>query len=608
MNEALRFILYPFGLIATLLFGARFLIQWILSEKKKISLTPKNFWKISLAAHIFMFIHSWIQVQYPVCLIQSVNATLAWRNLNLMSDSSYSYRKMLYILGLVSSAVTVLFLIQGIFSAEGLVWMRAPKLFGKNSAEGISIGWHVLGITGLTLFASRFWLQWILAEKIKKSFLPPSFWWLSLCGAFLCLIYFSLLGDPVNILGYSVGLIPYARNLFLLKREKLSKKLQKGSFFIFAGEKSGDILGAELIRSLRESSPSFYAYGVGGQKMREAGLIDLIPLEAFQVMGITAVIKKLPSLFLNYIKIKKSILKELPEAVILIDYPDFNMRLASALKKKKYPGKIIQYVCPSVWAWRKQRITPLSQNLDLLLSILPFEKKLFQHTKLPVEYVGHPLVQVLKNYSYDMNWKEKVGLLNNGPLIALFPGSRLQEIEHNLLIQLESVFLLSQKKEVRCAISIAHPKLESTIRQIIHHSPLKKNIILVPAEMRYEMMKEADAAIATCGTVILELGLHHTPTVVTYRLSPLNYIIGRYLFKILLPSYNLINILCESLVFPEFVHKNIDPQKVAQALYNLTFDPETKEKAIEGCKKTYSLLESFNASERAAHKIHQTLV
>ncbi len=604
MSDSFRSFLYPIGLIATLLFGLRFWLQWIYSEKRERSITPKSFWKISLVANAIMVLHSLIQMQYPVSLIQSINGTIAWRNLNLTSARPKRFRTMLFLLAISLLGVSALFFCQSYLLGEGFSWMRPPKLpWAKAQTTEIALFWHLLGSFGLVLFATRFWLQWYFAEKSKKSELSPSFFWLSFFGATCALCYFIRLGDIVNILAYGTGLIPYLRNIVLLK--KRPQEIVKGKFFIFAGEKSGDILGGELLQALKARLPHASFYGVGGEKMEEEGIESLLSLHDFQVMGISAVLKKLPKLFISFCKLKRAILQKPPEAVILIDYPDFNMLLAKALKKGKYPGKVIQYVCPSVWAWRKGRVKSLSKNLDLLLSILPFEKRCFSAKELKVKYIGHPLVQTTLAHDYDLSWKKS---LRSEPLIALFPGSRMHEIESNLPVQLEAAFKLKAQGQFQFAISIAEEKLEEKILEIIKKSPFSMDeILLVPGKWRYELMREAKCALATCGTVILELGLHKTPTVVTYGLTNLNYYVGRYLFKIRLPAYSLVNIICEENIFPEFVHNALDSQKIADALKELVFDSLAYEKAVLGCQRMQDILFEQNASKKAADAICEVL-
>ncbi|NGX61906.1 MAG: Lipid-A-disaccharide synthase [Chlamydiae bacterium] len=582
ISEHLRSFLYPFGLLANLLFGLRFLVQWLQSEKAKKSVVPKSFWALSLVGNVIFALHAAIQLQYPLCVLQVLNGIIAWRNLNLSSSSPYSLKTTLLVMGGFFLLVTTYFF------SQPFSWMTPPTLpWNGTQAIHATFLWHLLGFIGMVLFASRFWIQWWSAEKAEKSTLDKSFWWMSLIGGGISLLYFIRLLDPVNILGYGVGLFPYIRNLMLLNRSPTSSQKQQEGYFLIAGEQSGDLLGGKLVEALRRKIPQIPLEGVGGAQMKDAGMEIIHPMERFQVMGFWDVFRALPKLLCDFRKLTQRILQEQPEGVIFIDYPDFNMLLARRLRKKGYKGKLIHYVCPSVWAWRKKRVHSLAKTLDLLLAILPFEKECFSETKLPVSYVGHPLVATLESHSY-MNTPK-----TSKPILALFPGSRTGEINRNLPLQWKVAQAFSNRYTI--AVSVARSAVEEEIRK---HLP--EEILLVPGESRYELMKEAKLALATSGTVVLELGLHSVPTVVTYQLPLLNYLLGRYLFRILLTSYTLVNLICEKTVFPEFIHRKIDPKEVILALQSFENDSTLVE---QECARLRALLQTHDASEKAATDI-----
>lgn len=217
-----REILYPIGYISSIAFGSRFLVQWIKSEIKKESVVPAIFWKLSLVGNIALMIHSFIQVQYPICLIQSLNAIISWRNLNLMQPKEFQVRKQTVIAMFAGAFCLTLFtfLVQGMFLPEGQSqWMRIPVSFLQKKHQSVNFLWHLMGYTGVILFNSRFWVQWWLAEKNQKSALGKPFWWLSLIGDPLSLAYFIRIGDDVNLVGALFGLVPYVRNLMLMKKK-----------------------------------------------------------------------------------------------------------------------------------------------------------------------------------------------------------------------------------------------------------------------------------------------------------------------------------------------------------------------------------------------------
>ena len=183
--------------------------------------------------------------------------------------------------------------------------------------------------------------------------------------------------------------------------------------FIFAGEPSGDLHGEHLLENLKKKRPNLKIKGIGGPRMRAVGLECLLPMEEFQVMGFIDVLSSLPKLYRMFKKIRDEILSAKPSAVLFIDYPGFNLRMARSLKKRKSPSKLLQFVCPSVWAWGKGRIPLMEKNLDKLMTLLPFEPELFSHGSLDVEYVGHPLISRIESHQYDSQWRSEYGIDEN---------------------------------------------------------------------------------------------------------------------------------------------------------------------------------------------------
>ncbi len=212
--------LYPIGFIATFLFTARFILQWLESESKGRSIVNRSFWYLSIGGNIALCLHTFIQVQYPFCLLQSLNAVLAWRNLNLRSANKASLSKVIFLLLLTSFLITVAFVAQSYLSFGYMDWIRTPRAPWQDTAAiPLALSWHILGFVGATIFALRFWIQWWYAEKKGESVINASFWWTSLIGASTALIYFFHMNDLVNIIGYGLGIIPYARNLILLQKQ-----------------------------------------------------------------------------------------------------------------------------------------------------------------------------------------------------------------------------------------------------------------------------------------------------------------------------------------------------------------------------------------------------
>lgn len=219
MMESWRIFLYPLGFLASLAFGARFILQWIKSEVRQKSIVTSSFWKLSLIGNILLFIHSFIQMQFHVCVIQVINGVISWRNLNLMKSKKRHFKTRFVVLLMVSIllATTIGFVFQQ-NDLEVSSWVRIPQNTWNSEIDSVNTIWHVFGFLGLVLFNSRFWIQWWHAEKTQVSSIGKSFWWISLAGSFCALAYFIRIHDMVNIVGPAIGIVPYIRNLMLLAK------------------------------------------------------------------------------------------------------------------------------------------------------------------------------------------------------------------------------------------------------------------------------------------------------------------------------------------------------------------------------------------------------
>lgn len=217
---------YPLGLLPSLFFTLRILIQWIQSERRQSSYVGKAFWRLSLAGNLLLLLHYTFQVQYPFALIQAGNAFISWRNLNLMKSRPTKTTSTLALLFLSLLITTLLFLAQSHFLIGEIDWIRTPTKPNQLHREHHALVWHLIGTIGAILFASRFWIQWWMAEKLQQSTLTPTFWWISIVGSLLCLVYFIEIRDTVSILNYSFGLIPYFRNLMLITKSSRQSTVQ----------------------------------------------------------------------------------------------------------------------------------------------------------------------------------------------------------------------------------------------------------------------------------------------------------------------------------------------------------------------------------------------
>ncbi len=352
--------------------------------------------------------------------------------------------------------------------------------------------------------------------------------------------------------------------------------------FMVAGEVSGDILGGSILESLLKDRKDLDVVGIGGKQMRAHGLFPTIPMEELQVMGFIDVFKHLPRLFKIFRSTVQTILHLKPKVVVTIDYPGFNLRLAKTLRKKGYKGKICHVVCPSVWAWGKKRIQTLAKYDDLLLTLLPFEKPLFQKTSLRVEFIGHPLI---KKVAYEHYPEEN--------LVAFFPGSRTHEIERNLPYFLRLIPKLDPK--LKFVISVSQEKYRPLIQKMA--GPIT---LLTPAEMS---QKKPMLALAKCGTIALELALRGIPTIVTYKISPLDVFLAKWIFRIKLPYYSLPNLILNRALFPELIGPQLTDKNLFDAATAL-LDLKNRHACHLACKEVRELL----TSEQDAGALIRTLL
>lgn len=592
MIDTWRALLYPLGSIASLLFGMRCLIQWYRSEKEGHSVTVPLFWYLSIAANGCLIIHSTIQLQFWITLTQSLNAILAWRNIDLCKPKEKQVSRRTVLLLLISTAMSVvtLFLFEALLFNQGKIeWMRIPQSFGPNHpAVTASAALQLLGIIGICAYSLRFWIQWIQSEREQTSHLTKAFWWTSLVGASLSSLYFFQILDWVNAMGSAFALIPYIRNLMLMHHPQDTKTI-----YLFAGEISADVYGAALIPHLKKQFPEHTLTGVGGPAMAQLGFQSSIPFSRFQVMGFFDVFKRMLPLLYARRKVIKEILTCKPTIVLFIDSPALSLHIAKYLRKKSYTGTVVQYVAPTVWAWKKKRAETMGRYFDHLFCLFPFEPEYFTHTSLPCTFVGHPIVETVASQPVAIEKKEEL-------LVGLFPGSRPEEIERNLPKQFQALATLAKSGlplSIACALS---PSANGwKIRKLIE-SMKEKYTLDVPVELvgfhhRYALMQRCSCALAKSGTVTLELALHKVPTVVTYELAPIDLFIVKRL-GIDLPFYCIVNILAKKEVFIELIRPPVHTDTIAQHLLSIATDARIRSACQTACAELKNLITTASPS------------
>lgn len=333
-------------------------------------------------------------------------------------------------------------------------------------------------------------------------------------------------------------------------------------FGIVAGEASGDLLAADLMCAVRERVPDAVFEGVAGPRMIEAGCRELYPLERLSVMGVVEPLKRLPSLLKMRRDLRAHFTSQRPDVFIGVDAPDFNLSLEAALKNAGIPT--VHYVSPSVWAWRRYRIRKIARSVDRMLTLFPFEADFYLEHDVPVSYVGHPLADIIPEHVDARAARRRLGLAEEGPLIALLPGSRLGEVSRLADRFVETAaWCLQRRPELRFVVPFATGATRQLFEQILGRHAGALPIALVDGQSR-DTIAAADAVLLASGTAALEALLLKRPMVVAYRLAPANYWLARLLLRT--PYYSLPNLLAGRKLVPEITQRDVTPQVLGPAL------------------------------------------
>ncbi len=375
---------------------------------------------------------------------------------------------------------------------------------------------------------------------------------------------------------------------------------------IVAGEPSGDGHAAKLVNALRELEPQtdFEFFGATSHKLRETGVEEIVNADDFSIVGLPEIAKALPMFWKDFQKLKQAAIDRKPDAVILIDFPDFNLKLTKSLKKNGL--KIIYYISPQLWAWRKYRVSTVRKYVDLMLTILPFEKDWYARQGIShVEFVGNPTVREVHSNLTKEQFCVKHNLDAAKPIISLLAGSRHKEIVRILPELLETAALMSeQNAALQFVIALAATRKMTEVETAIEEAnrkniKLPKVLITVQSET-HEALNASDAAAVTSGTATLETAIIGTPMAIVYKTSPLNYKLLRPLISV--EHFGLINLIAERRLAKELIQDDFTPQTLSQELFRL-LEPENNRKMREQLGEVTDKLGHGGASKRAAEFI-----
>jgi len=337
---------------------------------------------------------------------------------------------------------------------------------------------------------------------------------------------------------------------------------RKVTFAIVAGEASGDILGAGLIRSLRLKYPNARFVGIGGDEMIAEGFHSLVPMERLSVMGLVEVLGRIRELFDIRARLMNYLLATPPDVVIGIDSPDFTLGIERRCRDAGIPTA--HYVSPSVWAWRQKRIFTIAKSVNLMLTLFPFEARFYEEHGVPVAFVGHPLADRIPMMPDTAGARQSLGLLEDAPVLAILPGSRGGEVERLGTLFLEAArWIQGRRPDLQLVIPCVNRDREKQVRALVEALDVKLAVTIVRGRSR-EVMASSDVVLLASGTATLEAMLLKKPMVVGYRLSRVSYALVSRLVKV--PYVALPNLLAKEQLVPELLQDDASPESLGEAV------------------------------------------
>ena len=374
---------------------------------------------------------------------------------------------------------------------------------------------------------------------------------------------------------------------------------QKIIIGIVAGEASGDLLGSHLMAALKKVRPEVQFVGIGGPRMQSAGMEVLFPMETLAVRGYVEVLRHYREIVGIRSKLKKYLLANRPALFIAVDAPDFNLELELALKRRGIPT--IHYVSPSIWAWRGERIKKIKRAVSHMLALFPHEPKLYQQAGVPVDYVGHPLADLLPDQPNRAEMRENMRIPVTAKVFALLPGSRQSEVKQLAHTYISTAkLILEQLPDARFLVPLVSRETRALFEQALYDCDAEQLPVTLLFGHAQDAMIAADGVLVASGTATLECALLKRPMVITYRMPDLSWWLMKR--KSYLPYVGLPNILCERFVVPELLQEDATPDNLAQALLNLVNDKD----AVAQLEQTFAVLHQTlrqNTAQKAAAAI-----
>lgn len=355
-------------------------------------------------------------------------------------------------------------------------------------------------------------------------------------------------------------------------------------FFVIAGEASGDMHGANLLKAIKRLSPNAQFEGFGGERLQAEGMKVLRPLDKLNFMGFVEVVQNLGTVRENFKICKKALEENRPDAIILIDYPGFNLRMAKWAKQRGI--RVFFYISPQVWAWKEGRVKQMKKNIDRLMVILPFEKEFFAKRGMEVDFVGHPLIDEIAHRQQHVHTRKE-------NVIALLPGSREQEIKHILP---EMLSIQAQFPDYHFIIGKAPGRTKA-----FYQARFDLGNAIVSDEGTYKLLSRSKAALVGSGTATLETALLKVPQVVCYKANGVSVRIARALIKV--PYISLVNLILDKPAVKELIQAELNSSSIVSELKALLENEQTQEKMQNDYQELWNKLGGTGASEKAAKLI-----
>lgn len=371
------------------------------------------------------------------------------------------------------------------------------------------------------------------------------------------------------------------------------------SVLVIAGEISGDMHAARVVEAVRARDPSVRFWGIGGDELRAAGMDVLYDTRDMAVMGVWEVLKRYAFFRRVFHDMIRRAREQRPDAVLLVDYPGFNLRLAKRLHAMGI--KVLYYICPQVWAWHRSRIARMARMVDRLMVIFPFEVDVFRDTGLKVDFVGHPLVDVVRpvweSGGEPLPWP-------TAQRVALLPGSRRQEIERILPVMIEAAARLEQDQPDVCfMIAAPSDKMADVSRDLLDRSARKPSRISIETGKTRSILRQARAAMVASGTATVEAALMRCPMIVIYKTAPITYWFARRLVRV--DHIGMVNIIAGRRLCPEFIQDEARADTISYALRRLLTQKGEYQTVVEGLEQVALALGGGGASEKTAQIILQ---